>query len=536
MDESRKVYGIDLGTTYSCIAQIDEFDKPVVLKNFDGLSTTPSVVYFPENVNEDVMVGVMAKEQLKIEPEKTVSFIKRYISEDSAYDKKDFPRGLDPTEISAFILKKIVKDANDAKQSDDEKVEQVVITCPAYFGTKERERTKQAGEIAGLKVLAVINEPTAAAIAYGMNAKEDKTIMVYDLGGGTFDVTIIRVASGTITVVATGGDHHLGGVDWDEDFAKYLLTQYNNEASTSIEFDKEKDPKLYYELMGIAEDKKKTISGIQTVKVIINPNQKGSRTIIVTRDDFNKATEFRLDETIDKTREVIEIAKEKGVSKIDEWLLVGGSSRMTQIKERVDKEFGCNAKLTDPDECVAKGAAIYAVKQAFSSAMDKYADGEIDEKPKAISGKTNVRVVNVTSKSYGLGYINRNVTPNKDWVHNMVSANTPLPYRAEESEFFCVPEDGCRKVNLPIYESDSMDSEIVPEQATLLENYTLTFTKYYKKDTFIKVVYEISGEGILCGHAEVDNDSIDFELKLKGVKTEQEKEDAKNMIAKINVS
>ena len=164
MDDSRLVFGIDLGTTYSCVAQVDAFDQAVVLKNFEGKNTTPSVVYF--GADNNVIVGDEAKELLKMEPERTVSLVKRSISTDSDYNKPTtFPNGLDPTEISAYILRKIVNDANDAGHYP-EPIKDVVITCPAYFGTKERLRTKQAGEIAGLNVLSIINEPTAAAIAY----------------------------------------------------------------------------------------------------------------------------------------------------------------------------------------------------------------------------------------------------------------------------------------------------------------------------------------------------------------------------------
>ena len=197
-DKSRAVYGIDLGTTYSCISQVDKFDQAVVLRNFEGDSTTPSVVYFESE--ENMIVGKEAKGMLPIEPEKTVSFIKRQIGNDEAFDKNKntTPYHCDPVEISALILKKLVKDANDLGDNP-EPITDVVITCPAYFGNKERLQTKQAGISAGLNVLAIINEPTAAAISYGLKVDQRRTILVYDLGGGTFDVTII---------VVNGGGHH----------------------------------------------------------------------------------------------------------------------------------------------------------------------------------------------------------------------------------------------------------------------------------------------------------------------------------------
>lgn len=232
MDKSRAVYGIDLGTTYSCISQVDQFDQAVVLRNFEGDATTPSVVYFEDE--NTIIVGKEAKTMLESEPDKTVAFVKREMGNDAAFDKTNnqYPYHFDPSEISAAILKKLVKDANDAN-GYPEPVKDVVITCPAYFGNKERMQTKQAGIIAGLNVLAIINEPTAAAIAYGLKVDERKTILVYDLGGGTFDVTIILVNKGAIKVIATGGDHHLGGVDWDTELASYMLDSFNSQNGTS---------------------------------------------------------------------------------------------------------------------------------------------------------------------------------------------------------------------------------------------------------------------------------------------------------------
>lgn len=258
MDKSRAVYGIDLGTTYSCIAQVDQFDQAIVLRNFEGDATTPSVVYFEDENN--VLVGKDAKAMLETEPEKAVSFIKREMGNDAAFDKSlnTTPYHLDPSEISALILKKLVKDANDAN-GFPEPIKDVVITCPAYFGNKERMQTKQAGIIAGLNVLSIINEPTAAAIAYGTKVDERKTILVYDLGGGTFDVTIILVNKGAIKVIATGGDHHLGGVDWDTELASYMLDAFNSANDTNFSFDG--DTMLKNTLLNMAENKKKLLTG-----------------------------------------------------------------------------------------------------------------------------------------------------------------------------------------------------------------------------------------------------------------------------------
>jgi molecular chaperone DnaK (HSP70) len=533
MDNSRLVFGIDLGTTYSCVAQVDEFDKAVVLKNFEGKNTTPSVVYFGDD--STVVVGEEAKEASKIEPDKTVSFVKRNISTDDDYNKPtNFPNGLDPTEISAYILRKIVNDANAAGQYP-EAIKDVVITCPAYFGTKERLRTKQAGEIAGLNVLSIINEPTAAAIAYGMKIQEEKVIMVYDLGGGTFDITIIRVNGGTITVIATGGDHHLGGTDWDTALAEFLLSQYNKENGASFSF---ADPYVKNTLMLLAEENKKRLSARDKVNAVVTIEGTTSR-VELSRDTFDQLTDFRLEETIEKTKEVLEVARQKGFSKIDEYLLVGGSSRMPQIKARVDSEFGCDAKLTDPDECVAKGAAIYAMNEAYTQAMEEYAEGERDEKPKSIGLATRTRVVNVTSKTYGVGIID---VKNKPMVSNLIFANTPLDGKCKKTGDYETIVDNQSGILLPVYESDvtdpETDKEIDPKMAVPMEEgepHELKLSKNWPKGTPIKVIFEIDTEGILHVHGEVEKDSIDFEMKIKGVKDEGEIAKSVVMMAKAKI-
>ena len=525
MEETRMVFGIDLGTTYSCVAQVDEFDRPTVQKNFDGNNTTPSVVYFEQK--DKVLVGDVAKEMMKTEPEKTVAFVKREISKDESYDNPGkFPFGTDPTIISSHILKKIVKDANDASQNPIP-VNKVVITCPAYFGTKERMRTKQAGEIAGLEVLAVINEPTAAAIAYGMKLDENKTVLVYDLGGGTFDVTVIRVSDKTITVMATDGNHQLGGYDWDKMLADYVLSKFNQEHGTNYTMDS--NSTLRNTLMLEAENKKKQLSQRESVNFIVDFEGKSLK-VPISRVDFNQLTEVLLDETIDKTTEVIEKAKEKGAMKIDEILLVGGSSRMPQVKERVDAELQCDSKLTDPDECVAKGAAIYALNESYSAAMDEYNDGDRDEKPKNISQKSQVRVVNVTSKNYGVGCLVGDLYKVKNIIFsntslNNCSANTQLQTRY----------DNQREIGLPVYESDCNDNYIDEEAAELLIEKDLVLSKNWPKATPIDIQFQINGEGILNIIAQVENDKIEFEVSLKGVMDVEQLKRAKLMVERTTV-
>ena len=512
MDKSRAVYGIDLGTTYSCIAQVDKYDQAVVLANFEGDVTTPSAVYFEDE--QHVIVGKEAKGMLATEPDKTVVFVKRQIGIDEAFNKatNNFPYHYDPSEISAFILKKLVKDANDLGDNP-EPIKDVVITCPAYFGTKERLQTKQAGEIAGLNVISIINEPTAAAISYGVKSTEPKTVLVYDLGGGTFDVTIINVNGGAIKVIATGGDHHLGGVDWDTLLSEYVLGVFNEQNGTSYSLEDNKE--LKYSLLLEAERWKKMLSAKQSVKINFNFGGMSCRTE-VSRELFDSLTEGKLQETIDATAKVIEIAHQKGLNNIDEFLLVGGSSRMSQVKEGIDREFNCDAKLADPDQCVAKGAAIYAMNEAYAQAVRDWEEGEIDVKPETLRGD-RTRVVNVTSKTYGT-----DITDNR--VSNIIFANTSLPAKRQMN--FLTQVDGQSGVSMKVFESDFTDEQadaVVEDRfCTLLRDETLKLSKSYPAGTTVSVTYDIDNEGILHVNAFVDRDVIDFELKIEGVKSAEE--------------
>ena len=522
MDNTRAVYGIDLGTTYSCIAQVDKFDQAVVLRNFEGDSTTPSAVFFEGP--DRVVVGKEAKGMLPVEPDNTVVFVKREIGIDEAFDKatNKFPYHYDPAEISAFILKKLVKDANDLGDNPEE-IKDVVITCPAYFGTKERMQTKQAGEIAGLNVLAIINEPTAAAISYGLKTDQKKTILVYDLGGGTFDVTIINVNGGDIKVLATGGDHHLGGVDWDTLLAEYMLSVFNSENGTSYTLDE--SPELKYTLLLEAEMKKKQLSAKEKVRANIQFQGMQAR-VEITRDLFDSLTEGRLEETVDATRKVIEIAQQKGYNNIDEYILVGGSSRMPQIKARIDREFGCDSKYNDPDECVAKGAAIYAMNAAYNQAMQDYEEGESDTRPAPLR-TDRTTVVNVTSKTYGTDV-------NTDDVANLIFANTTLPCKVTDT--FLTMYDNQSAVAIKVSESDFTNPEtdriVKAKFCNILKEEVLPLTKNWPKGTPVSVTFELDHEGILKVYAYVDKDKLNFELQITGVKSQEEISKSREIISK----
>jgi len=508
----------------SCIAQIDKFDQPVVLRNFEGDSITPSVVYFEDRDN--IIVGKEAKGMLATEPENTVVFVKREMGNDASFDKNanHFPYHYDPSEISAFILKKLVDDANQQNKTD---TKDVVITCPAYFGTKERMQTKQAGEIAGLNVISIINEPTAAAIAYGVKQQGKSSFIVYDLGGGTFDVTYLVANKGEIEVIATGGDHHLGGVDWDTKMAKYLLTAFNDANGTTYEL--EDDPVLYNQLILEAENKKKLLTAKSSIKWNFSYKGKNIRTEI-TQEKFDNITSDLLDQTIDAMFDVLDVAARKGFNTFDEILLVGGSSRMPQVKARIDQEFGCDSRLNDPDEIVAKGAAIFAMNTVYLKEKDLFSKGLSKSRPKPIE-KNLAKVVNVTSKTYGKRMVYGDT--GELHIHNFLFANTPLP--CSRTVHGSTVYDNQQNIESVIYESDLTDpvnDENVPlECGILIDERVLKLTQNFPKGTPSLSEFYVNEEGILSVHFKVGNDSLDYTLQLKGVKSSKEIAASKAMVA-----
>jgi len=371
-DALKRVYGIDLGTTYSAIAYVDEHGKPVVVPNAESERITPSVVLFD---GENVIVGNTAKEAAKVEPDRVVSRVKQHMGDANFVFSHD---GLSygPEDISSFILRKVVGDAELA-MGGDEKITDVVITCPAYFGTDEREATANAGRLAGLNVRAILNEPTAAAVAYGLEQGEDQVVLVYDLGGGTFDITMIEIKDRLIRVICTGGDHRLGGALWDEavvlDLAESFRTQ-TGEASDPMD-----DPEVLNDLFLQAERGKKTLT--QRDKTPFRVTHAGQQARVeLDRPRFEAITRHLLDRTIELTHEMLADAQVKGYTKFDKIILVGGSTRMPQVHDRIVAEFAIEPESYDPDEAVAKGAALYGLKESL---QDEVRDILAPENPQA---------------------------------------------------------------------------------------------------------------------------------------------------------
>ena len=346
-----KTIGIDLGTTNSCVAVI-EGGEPVVIANAEGARTTPSVVAFSKTGER--MVGQVAKRQAITNPDRTVISIKRRMGSDYkvAIDDKKYT----PQEISAMILQKL---KGDAEAYLGEKVTDAVITVPAYFTDAQRQATKDAGKIAGLEVKRIINEPTAAALAYGIDKEQDQKIMVYDLGGGTFDVSVIEMGDGVQEVLATAGNNHLGGDDFDERIINYLADEFKKENGIDLRGDK----MAMQRLKEAAEKAKIELSGMTTANVnlpFITADATGPKhlDVTITRAKFNELTADLVQATVGPVKQALSDSGLKA-SDLDKVLLVGGSTRIPAVQEAVKNITGKEPfKGINPDECVAIGAAL----------------------------------------------------------------------------------------------------------------------------------------------------------------------------------
>ncbi len=352
-----KIIGIDLGTTNSCVA-VMEGGKPVVITNAEGVRTTPSVVAFTKSGER--VVGDPAKRQAVTNADKTISSIKRHMGSD--YRVEIDGKKYSPQEISAMILQKL---KTDAESYIGEKVTEAVITVPAYFTDSQRQATKDAGKIAGLDVKRIINEPTAAALSYGLDNEKEQKIMVYDLGGGTFDVSIIEIGDGVIEVLATAGDNKLGGDDFDDVVTKYMLEDFKNKEGVDLSGDK----MAMQRLKEAAEKAKKELSSSMTTNInlpFITATQEGPKhfDMDLTRAKFDELTA----DLIERTATPVQTAlKDAGMTAadLDKVLLVGGSTRVIAVQDKVKQLTGKEPfKGINPDECVAIGASIQGGKLA----------------------------------------------------------------------------------------------------------------------------------------------------------------------------
>lgn len=461
-----RVIGIDLGTTNSCVA-VMEGDQANIITNSEGNRTTPSIVAITKNGER--LVGDAARRQLTVNIDRTISSIKRQMG--TSYRKTIDGREYSPQEISAIILSKL---KSDAEKYLGEKVTDAVITVPAYFDDSQRQATKDAGRIAGLNVLRIINEPTSAALAYGLDNGSAQKILVYDLGGGTFDVSVIEIGDKVIEVLATAGDNHLGGDDFDQRLVDYVIKEFKKSEKINLE----KDVTAVQRVREACEKAKKELSFAMQVNINLPfitsvKNEPKHLDLTISREKFNELTYDLVERTAGPVNQAL---KDAGVSRTDlnKVLLVGGSTRIPAVLDKVKDLTGLMpSKSLNPDECVAMGAAIQGSKLSGGTEImvsDKVNDILLmDVTPLSLSIETLGGVANV-----------------------LIPRNSPIPTR--ESKIFTTAANFQKDVEVKVYQGERKFTR----DNKLLGNFKLSGIKRAMAGVpQIEVTFDIDANGIL---------------------------------------
>ncbi|MDR1404669.1 MAG: Hsp70 family protein [Candidatus Methanoplasma sp.] len=511
--------GIDLGTTYSCLAYIDEEGDTVVEKNFEQEDTTPSVILF--NENGEIIVGSPAKDMAIMYPmERVITAIKRQIGTDYEVDV-DGDR-YTPVTLSAAILRKMINDFNDNHGTD---IKRAVITCPAYFGQTERDATKTAGKVAGLEDVTIINEPTAAAISFGFGAGagEKKRVMVYDLGGGTFDVTILEIDGNSFTAVATDGERLLGGKDWDQALTK-IIKQKLCEENGIDESELEDDDDVKQSLILDSETIKKRLSSAESTKGTLTVGGKKA-VYTITRAEFEASTAPLVQTTLDIIDRALAL-KNFTIGDIDDIILVGGSSRMPQVKNGISEKYpDTNVRVFDPDQSIAKGAAIFSNAHNWAGAETAAAAH--------VPAEGEITVHNVLSKSFGIKAM---YDDGKEMISNIIFRNEVLPIVSTKTYFPI--DDGQTSIKVEIYENSASNNED-GKRIDLIDGYSvgefeMDLPEGVTRSTPITVKFVATDEGILVSSADCMDQHTEYQLQNKLQMSDSEIRDSQGLMEKVS--
>ncbi|HDS84034.1 MAG TPA: Hsp70 family protein [Phycisphaerales bacterium] len=443
------IAGIDLGTTFSALARLNEIGRPQIVPNSEGERITPSAVYFDDEEAGAIRVGLEALNCRQLNPERTVRWVKRYMG-DSNWKKSIDGREWTPQEISSLILKKLCQDG----AIENDPIQDVVISVPAHFDEVRRKATMDAGTLAGLNVIGIVNEPVAAALYYATTQTVNGRVLVYDLGGGTFDVTILDIDGRDMNIVCSQGDHALGGVDFDRKLLEVFEQLYREEYKTEL-IQSEQDRARYEDE---AEDVKKTLSRRPTARRILY-GPAGSLRIEITREQYEKAIE----PLISRTEILIEVALEEAKSKvgdINQVLLVGGSTRMPVVHKRLTEKFGfAPENAVNVDECVALGAAIHAGLTLLRDEPSKVSAG-------ITAGLRDVKLKDVCNHSYGTICAPMDEETGRPTIRNtiLLKKNTPLP--CEATQTFYTMAEGQTELQIIVTQGEDEDPEFVNRIAT----------------------------------------------------------------------
>jgi molecular chaperone DnaK (HSP70) len=541
-------FGIDLGTTYSCIAYVDKWGQASLIRNGFDEFTTPSVVYFesPDNV----LVGKEAKGLAKICPELVVSLIKRQMGHDLELQMHGEVHT--PETVSALILRELARYA--AEQTGQE-VKDVVITVPAYFGEAEKLATRNAGKIAGLNVLALVPEPVAAALHYeSLSAGIDRTILVFDLGGGTFDTTVIRLTGDAVTVVCTDGDHNLGGADWDKRIADFLQDDFDrmhpgSGAGASEEFGQE--------LLLVAEDMKKSLSSARYRRYTTSFNGLSSQ-VSLSRDELEDLGGELLDRAMEITERTVQTAREAGIDQFDEVLLVGGATRAPAVETALWERFGFEPRRFDPDQAVAKGAALFALIESVKivlpepladgeepttngfhddTALDRVADETGLPRHRLIDLATKT-VTNVVPRAFGVKVLDEEAPPEAPefLIQHILETNRPLPAPPETRRFYTAHENQT-SIRIEIWEqAGAMMSTVPADNARIGEGLIMDLPPL-PKGSPIEVTFTMDDKGVLRVQARelTTGKLLTIELQIQGL-SELELQRSRSTVAGYAVS